>query len=188
MIKSKQELKEYIWADAQANKRKKITVSLIGDEMWKWQVSMRKLDYYSNNKVTLLNVLDFFLAKYRFRQLSFKLGFTISPKSCGKGLALPHYGSIVINGKARLGEGCKVLEGVNIGTTNGSSSAPQIGNRVFIGSGAKIIGDVAIADDVAIGANAVVVKSITEPGTTWAGVPARKISDNSSKDNLVIIQ
>lgn len=42
------------------------------------------------------------------------------------------------------------------------------------------LGNIVIADDVAIGANVVVVKSITEAGTTWAGVPARKISDNNS--------
>ena len=55
---------------------------------------------------------------------------------------------------------------------------------MFLGSGAKVIGDIQIADDVAIGANAVVVRSITEPGTTWAGVPARKISGKSSHENL----
>ena len=46
------------------------------------------------------------------------------------------------------------------------------------------MGDITIADDVAIGANAVVIRSITEPGTTWAGVPARKISNHSSRSNL----
>ena len=55
-----------------------------------------------------------------------------------------------------------------------------LGANSFIASGAKILGAIVIADDVAIGANAVVVKSITESGTTWAGVPARKISDNNS--------
>ena len=47
-----------------------------------------------------------------------------------------------------------------------------------------MIGAVRIADDVAVGANAVVTKDILEAGTTWAGAPAKKISDKSSRDNL----
>ena len=53
-----------------------------------------------------------------------------------------------------------------------------------MGDGCKIIGNITIADNVAIGANAVVVKSITEPGTTWGGIPAKKISSNNSWSNL----
>ena len=83
-----------------------------------------------------------------------------------------------------IGENVCVQEGVCIETTNGSDKAPRIGNNVFIGSGAKIIGDIEVANDVAIGAGAVVVKSITETGTTWAGVPARKISNDNSHSNL----
>ena len=40
---------------------------------------------------------------------------------------------------------------------------------MFLGSGARLIGDISIADDVAIGAGAVVVKSIDESDTTWGG-------------------
>ena len=60
-----------------------------------------------------------------------------------------------------------------------------IGDRVFIATGAKIIGNIAIANDCSIAANTVVVKSILEEGTTWGGVPAKKISDNNSHSNLV---
>jgi len=60
----------------------------------------------------------------------------------------------------------------------------HIGNNVFIGAGAVILGNIIIADDVAIGANSVVTKSINEPSTTWAGAPARKCSDNNSHCHL----
>lgn len=59
----------------------------------------------------------------------------------------------------------------------------MIGDNVFLASGAKIIGDIHIADDVAVGANAVVVKSVEESGITVGG-PAKKISDNNSHANL----
>ena len=51
---------------------------------------------------------------------------------------------------------------------------PVLGKRVDVGIGAKIIGNVTIADDIKIGANAVVTKSFLEPGITLVGIPARK--------------
>ena len=102
----------------------------------------------------------------------------------GKGLAIVHYGSIVINEAAVIGENCRVHECVCIGATNGNDRAAVIGNNVFIASGAKIIGDVHIANDVAIGANAVVVKDIDLEGTTWGGIPAKLISHMDSHSNM----
>lgn len=113
-----------------------------------------------------------------------KLGFSIPINVFGPGLSIPHYGTIVVNKATQVGKNCRLHEGVNIGATNGSAAAPKIGDNVFIGSGAKIIGDISIADDVAIGANAVVVTSITEKGVTYGGVPAKKISSNNSHSNL----
>ena len=62
--------------------------------------------------------------------------------------------------------------------------APSIGNNVFLGSGCKVIGKVTIADDCAVGANAVVVKDVLEKGITVAGVPAKKISNNNSYSSV----
>ena len=92
--------------------------------------------------------------------------FHYSNWCCGKGLALPHRVTIAINGATKIGENCRIHQGVTIGSTSGSMESAVIGNNVFIGSGANIIGGLSIADDVAIGANAVVVKTINEAGTT----------------------
>ena len=119
----------------------------------------------------------------KFHKQSLKLGFSIPLNAFGPGLAIVHYGTIVVSSAAKIGKNCRLHEGVNIGATNGSTLAPEIGDNVFIGSGAKIIGDISIADNVAIGANAVVVKSITEVGT-YGGIPAKKISDNDSRSNM----
>jgi len=184
MIQSRQELYEYIWQDAKANKRQNPRPKIYRDYVWKFLVTMRYLDFFTYKKRNVFYFIPRIWYKHRYNVLSMKLGFSIPYDKCAKGLALPHYGSIVMNGSATVGENCKILDCVNIGATNGSSKAPRIGNNVFIGSGARIIGDIDIADNVAIGANAVVVKSITEAGTTWGGVPARKISNNDSKRNL----
>ena len=92
-----------------------------------------------------------------------------------KVLNVQHVGSIIINPKVRAGEGCS-LHGANcIGNNGLTDSVPRLGNRVDVGYGAVIIGDVEIADDVKIGANAVVNKSILETGCTVVGVPAKVV-------------
>ena len=83
-----------------------------------------------------------------------------------------------INDKAKIGNNLRIHEGVTVGASGGD--APVIGNNVFLGTGCKVIGAISIANDVTIGANAVVVKSILEAGVTYAGVPAVKVSDNNS--------
>ena len=103
---------------------------------------------------------------------SVKLGIGIGPNCCGKGLSIAHAGTIQINGDARIGDNLRIQEGVTIGA--GSGGVPTIGNNVYLGSGCKVIGNVKIVDDCAVGANAVVVKNVLEKGITVAGVPAKK--------------
>lgn len=113
--------------------------------------------------------------RYRWHTLGVKLGFSVPPNVCGKGLAIVHYGLLTINGNAKIGNYCRIQEGVNIGAVKNGLS-PEIGDNVFIGSGAKVMGDIHIASNTIIGAGAVVVKDINEEYTTWAGVPAKMIN------------
>ena len=186
MINSKEELKQYIHVDALANWRTSPKPKVFGDEQWKYILAMRKLEYLSNfcGIRRIVRIFPFIFYKFRWHRLGVLCGYTFPLGTCGKGLALPHRGSIVINSKTQIGENCRIHQCVTIGSTSGTSDSAVIGNNVFIGAGACIIGAVEIADDVAIGSNAVVVKSITEPGTTWGGVPAKKISNNDSHSNL----
>lgn len=103
----------------------------------------------------------------------------------GKGFYIGHWGGIVINSKAVFGEYCNISQGVTIGIINSGEKAgvPTIGDRVYIGPGAKIIGNVKIGNDVAIGANAVVSSNVPD-GVTVAGVPAKIISHNNSSSYI----
>ncbi len=187
MITTKKELKYYLEQDAIALRcEEKKHPKLFGDELWKFQIVLRKTEYYNNlyQNSKKYYIIHYAWYKFWFHKTSIKLGFSIPLNIFGPGLSIAHYGTIVVNPAAKVGKNCRLQEGVNIGATNGSSLAPQIGNNVFIGTGAKIIGDIFIADDVAIGANAVVVKSINESGVTYGGVPAKKISSNNSHSNL----
>lgn len=182
----REELYACILQDAKANGRKSHKVKLFGDEVWKFQRLLRQLEYFHSQTGLMKIVVKplYFLCKFCFHNLSVKLGFSIPINVFEPGLALPHRGTIVVASGARIGKNCRIHEGVTIGATNGSAKAANIGDNVFIASGAKIIGDVTIANGVAIGANAVVVKSILEPHTTWGGIPARKISEKGSRENL----
>lgn len=157
---------------------------LFGDEIWKFEILLRKIEYYTNCRKDFVSQMFNKYYKFRFHRLSVKLGFTIPINVFGEGLSIPHYGTIVVHGNARIGKNCRLQEGVTIGATNGSHEAATVGDNCYFGSGAKVIGAVTIADDVAVGAGAVVTKDIKESGTSWAGIPARKISDTDSHSNL----
>ena len=90
----------------------------------------------------------------------------------GPGLVILHSYGIVINSEVRAGRNLVLEHGVTIGAEKGRS--PVLGDNVFIGAGAKIIGAVRIGSDVKIGANAVVTRDLPD-GATAVGVPARVI-------------
>jgi serine O-acetyltransferase len=89
----------------------------------------------------------------------------------GKGLRIHHFGGIIVHSAAVIGEYCTVYHGVTLGDRGGWGGAPRVGNRVLIGAGAKLIGEVIIGDECIIGANAVVHTSVPA-GHLAVGVPA----------------
>lgn len=96
----------------------------------------------------------------------------------GKGFVIYHGYGLVINGFSVIGENVSVRQGCCIGNKIAGdgrvSGAPVIGNRVELGVNSVLLGDIVIADDVTIGAGAVVTKNCNIQGT-YVGVPARLI-------------
>lgn len=91
----------------------------------------------------------------------------------GRRLRIEHFGGIIVSGDAVIGDDVILRHGVTIGLKHtGARGAPRIGNRVDIGAGAKILGNICIGDDAVIGANAVVVRDVPA-GTLAVGIPAR---------------
>jgi serine O-acetyltransferase len=101
----------------------------------------------------------------------------------GHGLHIAHFGGIILHPETKLGKNCNL--GVQIvigyGRSNNQSGVPVLGDRVFVGPGAKILGPVVIGDDALIGANAVVVEDIP-PRAMVGGIPAKIISYAGSFD------
>lgn len=90
----------------------------------------------------------------------------------GPRFVLVHSHGVVINGSVRGGRDIKIEHQVTIGAERGES--PVLGDNLFIGAGAKIIGAVKLGSGVRVGANAVVVKDVPD-NVTAVGVPARYI-------------
>lgn len=102
----------------------------------------------------------------------------------GRRVIIEHQSAIVIHGYSIIGDDCIIRQGVTLGNRylDRPLEAPKLGDRVSVGAGAKILGNVTLGDDVNIGANAVVLSDIP-PGQTAVGIPARIIKAKNSPEN-----
>lgn len=90
----------------------------------------------------------------------------------GDNLAIDHFGGIIVSGYAKIGNNCRIRDGVVIGLRRVEEKcAPIIGDNVDIGSGAKLLGGIRIGNNVHIGANAVVLCDVPD-NCIAVGVPA----------------
>jgi serine O-acetyltransferase len=179
LIITKADLKRYLEMDKVALGMKEKRPRILTGHIWKYEISLRYHEYFENkiNK----NIVDRFLRKYwsyMHYKRGLRLGFTIPINVFGGGLGIHHYGMVVVNGNAKVGEWCTVQQGVNIGQNHSAEEVPTLGDNIYIGPGAKLFGKIYIASGIQIGANAVVNKSFYEEGITIAGIPARKLNDN----------
>ena len=93
------------------------------------------------------------------RHFQIKYGFQIYPETqIGEGLYLGHWGSLVINPNAKIGKNCNIAQGVTIAQANRGKheGVPEIGNEVWIGPNAVIVGKITIGNNVLIAPNAYV--------------------------------
>lgn len=150
--------------------------------IWRWQKASRTSDYYHYRVENGGGLLDKILYLYwigRRNRIGEKLGIELQTTKIGRGLFIFHFGGgIVANGI--WGENIHLHGNNCIGNGGpGQHIPPTLGNNIMVGVGAKIIGDVRIADNVKIAAGAVVVKDIDEPGCTVAGVPAKIVKHST---------
>ena len=178
-INSKKDLKE--WIEYEGLKRRSFRDFFpIGERhiLKKHQLLLRKTEYYLNTR----KIIRATLYRMRLSAIQNKYALHIPPNTCGKGLQIMHIGPILLNGRARVGENCALHINTALVAGGNNDETPVLGNNIVVGIGAVIVGGVTIADGVAIGANAVVNKDILDPNITVAGVPAKKISNNSRFD------
>lgn len=106
-------------------------------------------------------------------------GIEISPKcAIGPGIFFPHTSGTVI-GASKIGRNVTIFQGVTLGAKDmdmGFDRAlrPELGDYVVIGAGAKVLGGISLGDNVRVGANSVLLRSVPANATV-AGVPAREV-------------
>lgn len=127
---------------------------------------LRKQQMLSANQGTK-SILSVLLKVFRFVLFDKYCVEIDSSTKIGGGLRIPHLQGIVISKNAVIGNDCTVFHQVTIGVNEKKSvnDAPYIGNNVYIGVGAKIIGNIQVGNNVTIGANAVVTQDVPDNAT-----------------------
>lgn len=97
------------------------------------------------------------------------------------GLYIGHPNGIFIHPGVKIGANCNIAQGVTIGISGRGEkrAAPVIGDNVFIGANAVVVGNIKIGDNCVIAPNSLVINSF-DSDLTICGVPAKKFSDNNS--------
>lgn len=110
-------------------------------------------------------------------------GIEIHPAAkIGTGFFIDHGMGVVIGETAEIGDYVTLFQGVTLGGTGKERGKrhPTLGNHVVVGAGAKILGGIRVGDNVKIGANSVVLKSVPS-NSTVIGVPARIIKTEGER-------
>lgn len=150
-------------------------------DVMRFQRRLRKAEFVKNCQKGFMGRLHLLIMRWSLRRLGRFLGLEIALNVFGPGLVIVHPNGIVVSDRASIGKNCRIHAGVNIGAHRGA--APKIGDNVYLGPGAKIVGGVVVGDGAVIGANAVVVKDVP-PGVTVGGVPAKIISNKDSGEMI----
>jgi serine O-acetyltransferase len=149
-----------------------------------WASAVYRVAYWARNRTPfypLRKPIVIFLALAN-KMIEIATGICIPP-SCevGDGLYIGHFGTIFLPSRGRLGKNCSVSQGVTIGLAGWGENrgAPTIGDRVYVGPLAIVVGRITIGDDAVICAGAVVTRSVPPRGVVL-GNPARVISYEGS--------
>lgn len=152
---SKNNLKKIINSDLNRYGVKKINYRIFRTlHGYRYTSIMRKAKYYKNR-----NKFLYFYNRIKLEYMGFKYGYQIPYYTeIGPGFYIGHFGTIVINGSAKLGNNVNISPGVTIGMTNRGAlkGVPNIGNKVWIGTNAVIVGGIKIGNNVMIAPNAFV--------------------------------
>lgn len=151
----------------------------------KYAISLRIGRYLGERRRALFPL--WLAARLVHRHYSLKFGIDIHPMThIGPGLYIGHFGGIIVSPSAVLGRDCNLSPGVVIGIASRGKrkGTPALGDRVYIGPGAKLNGGIRVGDDVAIGANCVVTQDVPDHAVV-VGVPGRIISFNGSSEYIL---
>ena len=106
MITSKQELNEFLECDRLALHQTRSRPRFFGDDVWKYQIRLRKTEWYWYSGKCLrnpFNAVKFLISRHLLAKRAIGLGFSIPINVFDKGLSIAHYGTIVVNAHSKVG-------------------------------------------------------------------------------------
>lgn len=148
---------------------------------FKYTVLMRWCGYLKTRPAQALGLYP--LSKMLLLRCRYKYGIAVPEYTLiAPGFFINRFGGIYFNGDAVVGANANITHGAMLGQANRGPmrGSPVLGDRVFIGSGAKIVGRIRVGDDCSVGANAVVTKDVPDHGVV-GGVPAKLLSQAGSE-------
>lgn len=134
----------------------------------------------------LLKKLFLIIAVFQQKWIEIITGISIPyTASIGDGLYIGHFGQIIINANAVIGDNCNISQGCTIGVSGAGEhrGVPKIGDNVYIGANATVVGKIEIASGTVIGANSLVHRTV-EKKCTMLGVPATIVSTKDSSNYI----
>ncbi len=132
------------------------------------------------------NRLLFYFFYWLLRRVKFRYGLDISYRTTiGPGLYIGHFGGVIVHGDVVIGANCNLSQGVTLGVLNRGPNAgvPVLGDRVFVGPGAIVLGKVHIGDDSLIGANSLVTFDV--PASSVVSAAASQIVSQRGSSGYV---
>jgi serine O-acetyltransferase len=144
-------IKEDLYRYVPKQFKKKYLLRGFRSQGFRYMFLKRKLDNKKYGSISWL------ILKIIIRHYTYKYGFQIGGK-IGKGFFIGHFGTIVVSEEAIIGNNCNIAHGVTIGNTRrgDKAGAPIIGDEVWIGANAIIVGKIIIGNNVLIAPGAFV--------------------------------
>ncbi len=165
-----------------SNNKSSLILILTTQGLWALFVYRFSNKIYKSKLPTLLKKPLLVLALMWQKWIEITTGISIPYSvNIGESFYIGHFGNVIINSNAIIGDNCNISQGVTIGINGKGDNrgVPIIGNNVYIGSNAVLAGKIKVGDNVVVGANSFLIHNV-EDNTTVLGVPAEKVSDSSS--------
>lgn len=140
-------------------------------------ISAHQSDWPASNGPLVLGAQSYIYCPLVSNRARHWTGIEIHPGAViGRGLMIDHGMGVVIGETAIIGDDCQLYHGVTLGGTGKQhvKRHPTLEDGVYIGCGAKCLGNITLKKGCRIGANAVLLKDVPE-GATAVGIPARII-------------
>ena len=161
--------------------RRALLSAYLEDPGFRFTYHLRHVAHYAPRRHGLA-LVPYLWHRFELRRLRFRFGYDVSPTtSIGPGFYIGHFGMLVISPLAVIGRNCNINQGVTIGATSRGSrlGAPTLGDRVWVGANAVIVGKITIGSDALIAPGAFVNVDVPEKAV-FLGNPGKVVAQTGS--------